>query len=105
MLHPALKQPSQSLAAVNTNPLPAGVQDVAMFLMSRGPYAWLGHNGAGCIPEVLDRPAELDVDYGTPIDDYCRETATGSGIFQRRWTKGRVTMDCNSWSGSLPVAP
>ena len=43
---------------------------------------------------VLDRPAELDVDYGTPVDDYCRETATGSGIFQRRWTKGMVTMDC-----------
>lgn len=29
-------------------PLPAVVEDVAMFLLSRGPFAWLGHNWMGC---------------------------------------------------------
>ena len=85
-------------------PLPYVQQDVAMFLLARGPYAWLGHNWMGCVDEALVRPKEIDVDYGTPVDERCVETRTGSGVFTRKWTTGTVMMDCNRWIGTLPAA-
>ena len=175
-------------------PLPAVVEDVAMFLLSRGPFAWLGHNWMGCtsIPPMsclaaahfsralfclcvcvflciclglchcyciqtvtkhqhtmlsthahlswrahtrtharartharthahthitshhtsgfgeyfapnatAIRPAQVDVDYGTPIDTACKETSAGSAIFTREYSKASVEMDCNSFSGKV----
>ena len=93
-------------------PLPAVTQDVAQFLLVRGPYAWLGHNWMGCFNEFaaqkrviptasLLRPPELDVDYGTPIDPVCKETGPNSGVFVRNYTKVSVEMDCNSWTAQL----
>ncbi len=89
-------------------PLPNAKEDVASFLLSRGEYAWLGHNWMGCnagwdnIAQL--RPTELvDVDYGTPIDKTCRETAPGSGIFVRNYTKVSVQMDCNTFTGTLTM--
>ena len=38
------------------------------------------------------RPSMLDNDYGEPLDQRCKETA--SGVLNRRWTT--VTMDTNS---------
>lgn len=98
-------------------PLPFPVEDVAQFLLTRGPYAWLGHNWMGCfaggltppgshpLPEdpAILRPKELDVDYGAPTEGTCKETALNSGIFTRDYTKVRVEMNCNTWVGSLKM--
>jgi hypothetical protein len=31
----------------------------------------------------------------------CAETAPGSGIFQRQWTKSTVEMNCNTLTSSI----
>merc|ERR1711920_212189 len=38
------------------------VQDLANFLLVRGPYAWLGHGWHGC-SRVYEFPKEFQVDY------------------------------------------
>ena len=48
-------------------PLPAPVQDIATFLLVRGPYAWIGYGWLGCISDY-ERPEALDYDYGLPVD-------------------------------------
>ena len=77
-------------------------QDLANFLLVRGPYAWLGHGWLGC-SRVYDFPTELNQDYGEPIDSVCRETAVNSGIFVREWSKASVQMDCNTWTPTLSM--
>lgn len=89
-------------------------QDVAFFLLARGPYAWAGwgvwgmtwpfnaepaHGGLPPQPHGVPRPAQLDVDYGEP-HELCRETAPG--VFERAWSKaGVVRLDCNTFEASL----
>jgi hypothetical protein len=85
--------------------------DVARFLLTRGPYAFLGTGWVGCVPnggvesaghnQTYDRPMALDVDYGIPMDKFCKETKPGSNIFVREWTKARVQHDCNSGKSSI----
>ena len=80
---------------------------VANFLLLRGKYAYLSTGWSGCTS--LDAPnggAErygwnkqwLDADYGVPVEEICSETAAGSGVFVREWSKARIQMDCNSWT-------
>ena len=90
--------------------------DIAAFLLTRGPFAWLGHGWSGCtntqpgterhFAELYRRPAALDGDYGRPLG-LCTETVPGSGVFTRRWSKATITFDCNTWShsGLLPPSP
>ena len=77
-----------------------------MFLLVRGPFAWIGYSWMGCntgdVAQSL-RPKEVDVDYGVPIDDHCTETAPGSAKFRREWSKAIVEMDCNSWEGTIEM--
>ena len=85
--------------------LPAFHMDLASFLLTRGPYAWLGYSWVGCNdgisePIAYQRPAMLDMDYGEPLN-VCSETAPGSAIFSREWTKATVTVDCNAWNSSI----
>ena len=51
---------------------------------------------------VYERPPELEVDFGTPVDAVCYEDEASPGVFKRRWTTGLVSMDCNTWSATLP---
>ena len=37
---------------------------------------------------------------GTPVDSTCTETS--AGVFERKWSKGVVRMDCNQWTGTVP---
>jgi hypothetical protein len=74
-------------------------QNLASFLLMRGPYAWAGYSWEGC-GKNYTRPAELDTDYGVPRG-VCAETAPGSGVFARAWTKANVTVDCNAWTGTV----
>ena len=40
------------------------------------------------------------MDYGKPMG-LCGETATGSGVFRREWTKATIEMDCNTWTPTI----
>ena len=73
---------------------------------TRGPFAWLGHNWMGCLADEFTpqlRPAELDVDYGVPLEDFCTETAAGSGVFTRSWSKVDVSLDCATFTATLDM--
>ena len=81
-------------------------QDLVNFLLIRGKYAWLGHGWEGCAQPQADAgggypfPPSLNADFGTPLG-LCGETATGSGVFQREFTKAKVTMDCGTGIPSI----
>lgn len=79
-------------------------QDLANFLLIRGPFAWLGHGWHGCSKDY-PFPKELNLDYGEPTNggEVCKETGAGTGIFTREWTKASVTMDCNKWEGTVTM--
>ena len=82
-------------------PLPFPAQDTAQFLLVRGPFAWLGYGWSSCRePDAFVRPAEFDVDYGEPVG-FCAETARGSGIWSREYTKYSVSLDCASFTATL----
>lgn len=86
-------------------------QDIAFFLLARGPYAWLGwgtwgmcwplldDNGSGGVP----RPAVLEEDFGEPIDKTCWERPDEPGVFVRHWTAGLVELNCNTFEAKLPA--
>jgi hypothetical protein len=102
--------PTQSRALMHTFsmqnktafwPLPYPTQDTAQFLLVRGPYAWLGYGWSSCrTPNTFERPPEVDVDYGEPLG-FSAETAPGSGVWSREFTKYNVTLDCNNWAASF----
>ena len=73
-------------------------QDLASFLLVRGDYAWLGTGWAGC-DNYPALPAYED-DYGVPLE-LCRESAPGSNVFVREWSRATVSMNCSSWTPSI----
>lgn len=96
-----------------TSPLPYLTQDLAAFLLMRGPWAWVGWGEWGMSwpagtawnapngTSVL-RPVELDTDYGVPVDAQCYETEPGvTGIYVRRFTKAVATLDCGRWQATI----
>jgi hypothetical protein len=96
--------------SMNRSELPYFKQDLASFLLIRGPYAWLGYSWVGCNGEGAQAqrnpigyqfPAELGEDYGEPVDATCSETADGSEVFTRKWSKATVTLDCKSWTSTI----
>jgi hypothetical protein len=80
-----------------TDPL----QDIANFLLVRGPYAYLGHGWLGCSREY-EVPPQIHYDYGTP-NGLCTETAPNRGVFTRDWTKATIQMDCNTWTPTITM--
>lgn len=82
---------------------PAVDEDLATFLLVRGPYAWLGTGWLGCnaLPVL---PAPLTIDYGVPLTSYYNETEPGvSEVFVREWSKASVQMDCKAWKGTITM--
>eukprot|EP01051_Picozoa_sp_SAG22_P014977 SAG22_NODE_1895_length_3366_cov_3.131007_3_plen_140_part_00 len=77
-------------------------QDLANFLLIRGPFAWLGHGWSGC-SKNYPFPKEFNLDYGEPVDKVCKETGPNSGVFEREWSKASVKMDCNSWTPTITM--
>ena len=77
------------------------LQDIANFLLVRGPYALLGHGWLGCSRDY-QVPPELNGDYGEPTE-LCHETGTNTGVFTRDWTKSTITMDCNTWTPTITM--
>ena len=84
---------------VNPDSLPDFNNDLANFLLVRGPRAYLGTGWVGCSRNYV-YPSALAVDYGEPTG-ICAETAPGSGVFKRTYTKSVVTMDCATWTSSI----
>jgi len=74
-------------------------QDLANFLLVRGPYAALGHGWLGC-SRTYEFPDALNQDYGQP-QELCHEVS--SGVFQRKWTRATVEMNCNTWTPSIKL--
>jgi len=85
---------------MNPSVLPEFEADLTNFLLTRGKYAVLGHGWLGCSHKYL-YPDALSKDYGEPVDELCKEVS--SGVFQRKWTKATVEMDCNTWSPSIKM--
>ena len=79
---------------------PALLQDIARFLLVRGPFSWLGYGWEGCITEPPP-VGEYDHDYGEP-NGRCVESS--AGIFTRQWTKAHVEMDCNTFVANITLA-
>jgi len=89
-----------SLTAHDPSVLTGVEQDLANFLLIRGPYAWLGHGWKGCSKDY-PFPKQFNLDYGMPLDKVCKETAPNSGVFTREWSNAVVMMDCNSWKPTI----
>lgn len=90
------------------NRAPYWEDDLATFLLIRGPFAWIGHDFNSCslgsqpvggAGQMYERPPALDVDYGIPKGQ-CQET-TQPGVFQRTWTKAVVQFQCSTGKGSV----
>ena len=86
---------------VNPDSLPDMNNDLANFLLVRGPYAYLGTAWVGCSRNYFYPPA-LAADYGEPAG-LCAETAPGSGVFSRDLSKSSVIMDCSTWTANITM--
>jgi hypothetical protein len=47
-------------------------------------------------------PEQINWDYGEPVG-LCKETAPNSGVFEREWTKAKISMDCNTWTPTITM--
>jgi hypothetical protein len=88
--------------------------DVAYFLLTRGPYAWiaggpmLGWHMSHWWTANKTRPIsfrdlrqpEFNEDYGEPT---CSCTQTQPGVFSRDWTKASISIDCNTLKGTITM--
>jgi hypothetical protein len=77
------------------------VNDLASFLLVRGPYAYLGAGWAGCDCYPPFYPG-FERDYGVPKGNYS-ETAPGSAVFAREWTKATVVFNCSSKTAAIDM--
>ena len=77
-------------------------QYTANFLISRGPYAWLGYSWSGCSSTTYPRPKEWDADYGEPAGK-CTEVTGREGVFSREFSKAAVAWNCNTALGSITL--
>ena len=77
------------------------LQQTATLLLGRGPFAWLGYNFAGRMPQdnMAPCPAVLDADVGVPTGN-CSESS--AGVFARRFSRGLARLDCNKYTASIP---
>ena len=93
-----------------TQQLPYFMQDLATFLLVRGPFAWLGYGWNGCMNDgsghqswsgTYRRPEAMEEDYGEPLEPLCREVRPG--VFQRKWSKADVELDCQAFQGKVTM--
>ena len=85
-------------------------QEIAAFLLMRGPYAYIGYGTWGMTWPVgvsflhtnhtspLPLPKYMREDYGVPLG-LCSEVS--DGVFKREFSKSMITLDCNKFEASL----
>ena len=95
----ALNYDLDSAVANGTMFLPDFDEHLASFLLIRGPYAWIGFGWIGC-SQPYTKPLGLAADYGVP-QGVCTETSTG--VFERKWSKADIKLDCNTWEGTVTM--
>jgi len=96
---------------------PNALLDVAYFLLTRGPWAWIAGgpmlgwhmshwwtaNRTRRIQFRTDlRPPEFNLDFGEPTCS-CAQQPGAPGVFVRQWTKANVTVDCNTLQGRIDM--
>jgi hypothetical protein len=89
-------------------------QDIAFFLLARGPYTYAGwgtwgmtwpfnpeprHGQLPPMPHGVSLPVEFYDDYGVPMEQNCSEKS--EGVFSREWTRVSVELDCSNFSSAL----
>ena len=104
-----LPPPAYGVAAKNA------VLDVAYFLLTRAPHAWIAggpmlgwhmsHWWAANRERRIQfrsdlRPALFNQDFGEPSQG-ANCTERSPGVFTRQWTKASVTVDCNTLEGTI----
>ena len=73
--------------------------DLAMFLLIRGDYAWLGYGWNGCHNQwKYQWNNMLDKDYGEPMEQM---KEIENGVFERKWSKCTIQMNCNTYKPSF----
>jgi len=78
-------------------------QDLAAFLLVRGPFAWITSGWGGtCTGFMADPPWTplLELEVGVPLTPYYNESGS-SGVFYRQWSGAKVSFDCNTWEGAI----
>jgi Hypothetical glycosyl hydrolase family 15 len=73
-------------------------QSVAAFLVTRPPIAYLGF---GWESDMSDWNPIFLLQVGEPAG-LCAQVQ--AGVFTRAWTYGNVTLDCNTWTATIPHA-
>lgn len=71
-------------------------QSVAAFLITRPPYAYLGYGWESDDKQWSDL---FYLQAGVP-QGLCAEAP--AGVFSRVWSEGTATLDCNTYTASLP---
>jgi hypothetical protein len=99
--------------SVNGTVLTQLEQDLAFFLLARGPYTYAGwgvwgmtwpfnpeasHGELPPMPHGVPLPREFDFDYGVP-KDICSEI--DPGVFHREWSRASVRLNCNTFIASI----
>jgi hypothetical protein len=76
----------------------------AEFLLTRGPFAFIGYGWVGCTKGAVQRPFPMEWgrDYGMPRAP-CKESGKDTGVFQRSWTKADVQWDCRGALGTITM--
>mmetsp|Transcript_37467 Transcript_37467/g.98270 ORF Transcript_37467/g.98270 Transcript_37467/m.98270 type:complete len:448 (-) Transcript_37467:258-1601(-) len=82
----------------------AKVDDLAAFLLTRGPYSLIGWGWRGTCNVDYEIPDDFLMDHGVPTTN-CTETGADTAVFTREWTRASVTIDCNSLTSSIKVRP
>ena len=80
----------------------ACARSLAAFLITRGPFAWFGYGWTGCADAThpFTRPKELEADYGVP-QGFCEETKPG--VFERKWSKADISINCNDFTADIKM--
>ena len=76
------------------------LESIASFLIVRPAFAWIGY-GAGIVPPKWNDAFLWDV--GVPKGE-CHN-GSQPGVFEREWTYGVASMDCNTYTGKVPCNP
>jgi hypothetical protein len=76
---------------------PDAIDELATFLLVRGPYAFIGYTWQGCVPPP-SLPFALTRDVGVPLGN---ATESQPGVWTREWSLATVTYDCTAGHGTV----
>jgi hypothetical protein len=85
---------------------------MATYFLGRGAYGWYGHTWQGCGSPNVNEPVRFpawhselyDLEVGEPAGA-CAETAPGSAVFARQWSRASVSVNCSDLSVDISPHP